>query len=137
MLLSARFLTQVSSVNAFNYADNAQWTAGDTVTFYFQLVDLTLDRPAQGFFPAGRRYMPAVGATLTVTLSNIDTAVQIANRSATQAFPTTDPSIWSVTILNSDLIRGTCDLVLTLREGANTTTGRVSAGVLISTSGAF
>lgn len=136
MLLSARFLNQVASVNSFEYADNAQWTAGDTVTLYFQLADLTLDRPSGGYFPAGRRYMPASGATLNVTLANVDTAVQLV-RAATQPYPTTDPSIWSVSVLATDLIRGTCDLVLNLREGSTLTSGRVVAGVLISTSGAF
>lgn len=136
MLLSARFLNQVSSVNDYDYTDNAQWTAGDVVSLYFQLVNLTLDRPAQGFFPSGRRYVPATGATLTVTLVNIDDAVQIV-RSASQPFPTTDPSIWRLDVLASDTIRGTCDVVLALTEGSVRTSGRVTGGVLISSPGAF
>jgi len=130
MLLSARFLNQVSSVNSFEYASNAQWTAGDTVSLYIQLVDLTLDRAVQGYMPAGRRYMPADGATLQVTLTNIDDAVQI-QRFAVQPFAN-DPSIWRVDILSTDPIQGTCDVLLALVEGSNKTNGRVVGGVLIS-----
>lgn len=133
MLLSARFLNQVSSVNAFEYVSNAQWTAGDTVTLYFQLIDLNLDKPVQGFQPAGRRYMPAAGATLSVKLDNINDAIAVT-RSATQPYPQ-DSSIWAVQILSTDTIRGTCDLVLNLTESAVKTSGRVVAGVLISTTG--
>jgi len=136
MLLSARFLNQVSSVNVFDYVDSAQWTAGDTVSLYIQLVDLSVNLPSKGYFPAGKRYMPAVGATLSVTLSNINDAVQLV-RSAVQPYPTTDPSIWRIDILSSDTIRGTCDVVLALSEGANKTSGRISSGVLIASSGAF
>lgn len=130
MLLSARFLTQVSSVNAWNYADNAQWTQGDTVTVYLQLVDLTLDKAVQGFVPAGRRYVPASGATLTVTLANIDQAVQVT-RFATQPY-SNDGSIWKFTVLPSDAISGTCDVKLSLNESGVITAGVAKAGVLIN-----
>lgn len=135
MLLSARFLNQVSSVNGFEYAANAQWTEGDTVSLYFQLIDASLDRPAQGFVPAGRRYMPAAGATLNATITNIDDSVQIT-RTAVQPYAL-DPSIWRVDILSTDKIRGTCDLVLALREGLVSTNSRVVGGVLISPTGAL
>jgi hypothetical protein len=135
MLLSARFLNQVSSVNAFEYASNAQWTEGDTVSLFFQLIDSTVDRQAQGFVPAGRRYMPAAGATLQATLTNIDDSIQIV-RSAVQPF-VLDPSIWRVDVLSSDKIRGTCDLVLALREGSVSTNARIVGGVLISPTAAL
>lgn len=129
MLLSARILSQISSVNSFEYADNAQWNAGDTVTLTIQLVDMTQNPASQGFYPAGIRYMAATGATLSVTLTNIDSAVQI-QRYATQPYAQ-DPSIWQISILPSDAIRGTCDLVINLNESGKVTAGRVKAAVLI------
>lgn len=134
MLLSARILTDVNGVNSFQYANQAEWTAGDTVTVYFQLVDLTKDRAEQGYVPAGRRYVPAAGATLQVTIANIDDAKQV-KRTAAVAY-STDASIWSVPVLSTDLIQGTCDLSLTLTESGRVTTGRATAVIAINPAGA-
>lgn len=130
MLLSARFLSQVASVNSWNYTDSAQWTQGDTVTVYLQLVDMTQDKAVQGFVPAGRRYVPATGATLSVTLVNVNQAVQIT-RLATQPY-TSDGSIWKFTVLASDAISGTCDVKLSLNENGTITSGVAKAGALIN-----
>lgn len=134
MLLSARILTDVSGVNSFSYANQAEWTAGDTVTLYLQLVDLTKDKALEGFVPGGRRFVPVSGATLRVTLTNIDDAKAIT-RSASQAYASLDGSIWAVSILASDTIQGTCDLVLALTQGGVVTTGRAPAAVAIHPAG--
>lgn len=131
MLLSARILNQVTSVNAWQYADQAQWTAGDTVSLFIQLIDLTQDRAVKGYNPAGRRYMPASGATLNLTLANIDQSVQLS-RAAVQAYPTSDPSIWRLSVLATDAIKGTCTIQLSLNEGGVITSGSVKAAVLIA-----
>lgn len=114
MKLSLRFLNDVASVNSFEPADSFEFFAGDNQTLYFQLVDISLDRPEHGFNPAGRRYMPPATSTLQVTLSNIDDAKKIV-RMATQPFPL-DPSIWAITILPSDPVKGTVGLKLVLTE---------------------
>lgn len=134
MLLSARILDGVGSVNDFNYVDQAEFTAGDTARVYFQLVDLAKDKAVVGFKPAGRRYMPASGATLQVTLDNIDDDKQVI-RAAVQAFPTTDPSIWYVNVLASDSVRGTVDMALQLTEGGVIRYGRAAAAVAASNQG--
>jgi hypothetical protein len=137
MLLSARLLNAVSGVNAFEQADTAQFNQGDVTNVYFQLIDASLDTAAKAFNPAGRRYMPASGATLQVTLTNIDDAKQIV-RAGVMAFPTDDRSIWYLPMLSTDAIAGTCDMVLKLTEGAKVTTGRVAAAVRIGVvTGAF
>lgn len=133
MLLSARMLYNVSSVNQFSWTDVVEFTQGDSYDIYFQLIDANLDKPVYGFKPAGRRYMPAVGATLTVRLDNIDDAVAIS-RPAVQPFAQ-DPSIWKVSVLATDKIVGTCALVLTLNESGKVTSGRVQAAVLIDSTG--
>lgn len=127
-------LDNVASVNQFDYADSVMFTQGDQVDVYFQLIDANRDRAQFGFQPAGRRYMPASGATLSVKLDNVDDNVALT-RTATQPFPTSDPSIWKVSILNSDAIRGTCALVLTLTQSGVVTKGRVQSAVLIQYSG--
>lgn len=135
MLLSARMLNAVTSVNDFEYADAAEFVQGDTVDVYFQLVDASKDRPIQNWKPAGRRFMPASGATVKVRLDNIDDNTAIS-RFAVQAFPTSDPSIWKVSVLASDsLLRGTCALVLDLNQGGVHTYARVEGAVLIHNAG--
>jgi hypothetical protein len=134
MLLSARMLDNVASVNGFDWATQVEYTAGDgPVDVYFQLVDLNQDRVSTGFKFGGRRYAPAAGATLQVVLANIDDDIQVT-RVATQPF-TNDPSIWKVTMLGSDTIRGTCALSLKLTEGGKITYGRVEAAVLVHAQG--
>lgn len=132
MLLRARMLNAVASVNAFEVVQQVQFTQGDTIDVYFQLIDATLD-PAPRYIPAGRRYMPAVGALLTVRLDNIDDNIQVT-RSATQPFAQ-DPSIWKVTVVGTDAIVGTCALVLTLTESGKVTRGRTEAAVEICAQG--
>lgn len=126
MLLSARPIKDVGSVNVFTWATQLEYTQGDTVDLYFMLVDRTQDTRSD---PPGRRYMPAAGATLQVTLDNIDQAKQLT-RAATQPF-TNDPSIWKVSIIATDVIKGTCGLALALTEGTRVTRGRVEAFALV------
>lgn len=125
MRLSARILENVSGVNAYDYADAAEMTAGDAPTIYFQLIDLSKDRAEKGFVPAGRRYVPAAGATLSVVLDNIDDSRKVT-RAATQPFPQ-DPSIWAITLLTTDKVLGTVNMKLTLTEpGPKVTYGFLS-----------
>jgi hypothetical protein len=130
MLLSTRILNNVAGVNSFEYVQAATFTAGDTPSVYFQLIDASVDRATQGFVPAGRRFMPAAGATLEVTLDSVDNARKIV-RSASQPFPL-DPSIWKVDILSTDNIKGTVSMALKLTEGIKITRGRLTAALLIS-----
>jgi hypothetical protein len=99
------------------------WTEGDALTIFFVIVDLSLDKADQGFSPAGRRYVPAAGATLSVTIENIDDNKKVV-RTATQPF-SQDGSIWSLPILATDSIRGSPQMRLTLTEGAKVTRGIV------------
>ena len=121
MLLSARVLRDCYNVNSYENADSFRFTQGDVVLCYFQLIDNTLDLASENFLPAGRRYMPASGATLQVTVENIDDAKKIV-RPATQPFPL-DPSIWMVQFFQSDKTEGTSNLRLTLTEGSKVTKG--------------
>lgn len=138
MLLGARFLASVSSANSFNYLLDAppQWTVGETVDVYFQLVDATQDLASQGYKPAGRRYCPASGATLTATLTNIDDAKALT-RSCSQPFPTVDPSIWKLSVVAADSIVGSTTFLLTLNEGGRLTYGRTACGPRIRAQGAL
>jgi hypothetical protein len=119
--LSLRMLDSVSGVNNFNYANSVGMTEGDSPTVYFQLVDLSQDRADQGFVPAGRRYCPAAGATMTVNLLHVDDARKVV-KTATQPFAN-DPSIWCFSLLPTDPVRGTVNVVVTLSEGLKQTKG--------------
>lgn len=114
MLLSARLLNNVQSVNAFDTVSAVEMASGDQVTVYLQLIDASLDRDNK---PSGRRYVPASGALLSAVIQHLDDAKKL-QKLAVQAFPTTDPSIWSFVINSTDTsVKGTVDLVLTLQEG--------------------
>lgn len=131
MRLSLRILENCSSVNSYRYAQQAEFTEGDApVDVYFQLVDSTLDLPEQGFSPAGRRYVPADGSTLLVTLDAVDSARKIT-RPGTQAFPG-DPSIWKIQVQAADGLRGTIHMKVQLTEGTKVTYGYLSAALNIS-----
>ena len=129
MLLSARFLNDVASVNSFEYAQEAEFTEGDPASVYFQLTDASLDKSVDGFVPPGRRYVPASGATLQCIIESIDDSKEIT-RFATQPFAN-DGSIWRLDFLASDKIRGTANLRLKLTEGAVVRSGLVKSGIRI------
>jgi hypothetical protein len=129
MLLSARVLNDVASVNSFEVAESFSWTEGDSVDLYLQLVDASLDTDMKGFYPAGRRYMPPATSTLSVQVQNLDNS-KVINRLAIQPFPE-DASIWKVTILSTDAIHGTPQIVLTLTEPTKTTRGVVKNAVRV------
>jgi hypothetical protein len=127
MKLSLRMLDNVAGINNFEFVNQVLMTEGDTPQIYFQLVDLAKDRAEQGFDPAGRRYVPAFGATLQVTLDHIDQARKVV-RSASQPF-SQDPSIWAVTLLPTDKLRGTVNLKVALTEGSQVTQGMLQAAL--------
>lgn len=129
MLLSARILENVNSVNSFDHVNQASLTEGDTPLIYFQLVDLAKDKASEGFVPAGRRYVPVSGATLTVTLDHIDAARKVV-RAATQPFAE-DPSIWAIQITTLDKLRGTVNMKLSLLEAGKTTQGLLQAALAV------
>ena len=115
-------LIDTQSVNDFVYATEISATAGDAVDLYFQLSDSEKNSPSQGFLPGGLRYMPVAGSTLVVTFKNIDDA-KVVTRYASQPFAA-DPSIWMVSVLPTDPIKGTvtCKFQLTEPAGLNFTT---------------
>lgn len=121
MLLSARMLDSVSDANNYQYLESIRITEGDTATLYFQLVDMNKDRIEQGFVPAGRRFVPSPGSTLSVTFDSIDNARKVT-RSAIQPFPE-DPSIWSVGIISTDPLRGTVNMRLAMTQSGVVTNG--------------
>lgn len=124
MLLSSKLLYSVTSVNSFDYVDQLSFTQGDTVDIYIQLTDAAKDKLVNGFKPSGRRYIPASGALLQVTVQNIDQTKTVV-KSAIQPFPG-DLSIWKFSMLSSDpAIPGTLSLQLKLTEGSVITSGFV------------
>lgn len=122
MLLSGRVLDNVSGVNSFSYTDCVKFTEGDVITIYFQLVDLNKDTASEGFIHPGRRYCPASGATLSVSLVSYDDDKTIT-RSASKAYSTSDTSIWYISLLATDQISGSFDIKLTLTESTVVTRG--------------
>jgi hypothetical protein len=115
MYLSARMLENVVNVNSFDQVLQVRFSEGDSPNIYFSLIDLNQDLPQQGFSPSGRRYVPVANSSVSVVLDNIDDARKVT-RSATQPYPTTDPSIWCVQLTPSDTVRGTVSMKLTLIE---------------------
>jgi hypothetical protein len=116
MLLSARALVDVASANSFEHSEVLEFTVGDAGDVYFQLVDASLDKSVHGYVPPGRRYIPASGATLQCTVESIDDAKKIV-RYATAPFAG-DQSIWKLSFLATDTIKGTANIRLKLTEPA-------------------
>jgi hypothetical protein len=130
MQLGLRFLRDVANVNVFRHTDRHEMFEGDTTYVYFQLVDRTVDRPSEGFSPPFRRYCPASGATLQVTLESIDMAKGLT-RSASQPFAQ-DPSIWRQQLLSTDVVRGIVSVVVRLTEGSEVHSARFPAGIAVA-----
>ena len=129
MLLSARPLNDVASVNSWEHTDEATWYEGDATYVYLQLLDASLDTDQRGYHPPGRRYMPPALSTMTVQIQNIDTN-KVITRTATQPFPE-DASIWRIQILATDAVHGAPQLLLTLTEPTRTIRGLVKNAVKI------
>jgi len=129
MLLSCRILQDAVTVNSFEYASQVSWTEGSPQVVTFQLIDASLDTSIQGFNPPGRRYMPDSGATLQVTLESIDEAKRVT-KTAYNPFAS-DTSIWAISILSTDTIRGAPQMRLVLTEGSDVTYGLAKCSIKI------
>ncbi len=113
--LSAQAIIAYQNINSFNYANQWSMNAGDTVTLYFQVIDLdqgvgnTLSNqpfrygyPLQS--PIGQpalRYLLGIGTqnqpySIVVTFPSIDNS-KVIQLNAFQASPN-DSSIWGVNI---------------------------------------
>jgi hypothetical protein len=119
MRLSAKMLKNVSSVNHFQYEDQAYLVEGQTNEIYFQLVDLdklTYGKDSEALPDHPLRYMPASGATLEASFDSLYDEEKFT-KSATQPF-TQDPSIWKIELTEEELPKtGNFSFVLT--EGSS------------------
>jgi hypothetical protein len=135
MLLSARPLVDLNGINSWEPSTQWLMTEGDSTTLAMQLIDASLDRPDQGFMPSGRRHIPEPNATLVVMIENIDDNRRV-QRIATQPYPQ-DGSIWTVTVLATDPIRGSPQVRLTLTEGSKVTRGLLRCVLKVQPAGCF
>jgi hypothetical protein len=129
MNLGARLLTAVGSVNVFGYTTEVEATSGDAFDVYLQLIDRDQLKADAGFTPSGQRYMPAVGATLQVTMPNLDSS-KVVTRMATQPFAQ-DASIWKFSVLSTDPLDSTASLKLVLNESGVIRTAFLQAVLLL------
>lgn len=120
MLLSAVLLENIGGVNTFTTSKQIQFTQGDSLSVYLQLVDLAKNL----------RYIPDENALLEVVLQNIDSAKQTI-KPAIQPF-SGDRSIWQFDILSSDNVSGGTSLLFTLNEGLKTTRGSLKLALNVS-----
>jgi len=135
MLLCARTLGNVQSVNSFDYVDQIELTEGDVLPVYLQLHDrsrVSVCGPREPF-GWGQRFCPASGAVLRVTLDHVDDARKIT-RVASQPFAQ-DPSVWRIDLLSTDKLRGTISLRLELTEGVKVTRGSAVAALRVLLAG--
>lgn len=134
MDLYCRFWDNVASANSYRQAAQLSFTEGGSRPVYLQLIDQSQDTSDDGFSPPGRRYVPQPGATLLVTLLNLDQAIQV-QKAAIQPF-SGDASVWKIDTYPSDKLRGTVSLRLALTEGSDTTYALVQAALLVKGKGA-
>lgn len=121
MLLSGQILDNVAGVNDFEVVPEARFTEADPVFIYIRLCDLNKDKNSR---PAGRRYIPATGATLQITIKSVDTAKTLV-KTATNPY-SGDTSIWRIQLTAADALKGTYSMQLALTEGASVTRGLLS-----------
>lgn len=127
--IAIRLLDDVQSVNSLELATEVSATAGDPLTINLQLVNTM--RLSWDMNSPVVRYMPAVGATLSVTFENLDASKRIT-KIASQPFAQ-DGSIWRVDLMPQDTqkLRGTISLSYTLTEGTRVISGRLLAAILV------
>lgn len=124
MFLSGTILKNVQNVNSFVTTTEVKVRQGNPSTLYFQTVDKE-QTDANG---RSLRYMPAVGASMTVSIPSIS-SVQTVNKVATQPF-SQDPSIWAINILATDVMT-TGNLIFTLTEGAVMRTAVIDGAIIV------
>lgn len=115
MNLSVRFLSNVANVNSYIYIDRPTFYEGDSADVYFQLVDKELDTPAFNYYPPYRRFVPAAGTTLIITLMSLD-STKIVTKAAIQPF-IGDASIWKFSVSPSDKLKGSVNMRIQLNQG--------------------
>jgi len=133
MNFGARLLGNVSDINHFEFITQVEVFEGTPFDVYIQLIDKDQLPLTKGWEPAGLRYMPVVGATMLIQFQNIDSNKKF-NRAAVQPFAQ-DPSIWKVSLLATDPIRGTVSIRITLTESANQKIAVLQAAILAATDG--
>jgi len=126
MLLAARLLNDVNGVNSFDFVTAYEVATGDAFDVYFQFYNAGRGR---GSSPEAPRYMPAAGATVSVTVLNLDSAKQFV-RVAAQPFAQ-DPSIWRFSILSTDPVTGTVSLKVALTEAGATRTVQLQGALRV------
>ena len=122
MRLGAVILQNYCNYNDFSLSNQFEYNIGSQSRVYLQLVDLNkpLCKDDQG--SCYLRYIPADGATLEITINNIDSSKSVTKYPVQDA---NDPSIWYFDILFTDTI-GSGNIHLKLTEGST-----VSNGVMI------
>lgn len=117
MNISLKFLDSVQNVNSFDEVNTFSLIQGNAYELHFRL------------FRDGLRYVPAVGATISVKFDNIDTN-KVITRSAAMAFSADDRSIWKVLVLATDSIAPN-SMSATLTEGSTVTKLVVNSSLLV------
>ena len=117
MSLSCLLIKNYNNINSFSYQTEYTVRNGEANTLYFQLVDLDQN---------DLRYMPASGATLTVSfMGNVPVVYN-----AVQVNSAVDPSLWSVTISASDTILSG-NILFALTQGSQKNSWVVGQGIQV------
>jgi len=124
MFLGGRMLKNVQNVNSWEIASTLIIREGNPTTVYFQITDE--EQASDVSNGQGLRYMPAVGSTMTITISSINSA-NVIQRIATQPFPL-DASIWSFNLLATDKV-AQGNLMFSLSENGVIRTGVISRAI--------
>lgn len=124
MYLTGTILKNVQSVNSFQRSTEVNVRQGNPSTIYFQLGD----KDQVNALGEPLRYMPASGATVTVSISSINSALSVT-KTATQPYAT-DTSIWSISILSTDVLT-TGNLIFTLTEGATVRSAAILSAIVV------
>ncbi|HLD91692.1 MAG TPA: hypothetical protein VI911_11895 [Patescibacteria group bacterium] len=126
MRLSAKILENVSSINHWNYANEAYVYEGQANTIYLQLVDLSKPIQASSEFPM--RYSPTSATfSLSAKFSSVDSAKEFTIV-ATKPFAD-DKSIFKIDIPSTQFPR-TGNLILILTENGTSKTFLVKSAIV-------
>lgn len=127
MKLNLQMLDPSSTLNKLHLLSEVEVYPGSTATIMFQLVDL--NQQLSDICDLYSRYVPASGATVSVVISNLDSA-NVVTKTATNPFAD-DRSIWSfdLTATETTQLSG-ITLQVTVTEGASVKKF-ISSGVLV------
>lgn len=129
MKLGARIIDSASTLNNIKYLSSSSINPGETVTLYFQLVDLD---SVQESCKLGTRFLPSSEAAVSVEIFSVN-KTNILTKNASMVFPSDDRSIWKIDLDATETSNMSgVNLKITVTDGTNIKIGYALNAIIVS-----